>query len=89
MPSVLAGALTDANTVGRQAVPPHRLRTRGKTFLRSVGTVPTLRAVDGTSSGHGVSLLWWVAGGARLVSQEPFVWVTVAIELASGAADPG
>ena len=87
MPSVRADALTDANTVGRRAFPPRPLRIRGRRFLRSVGTLPLLPAADETSSEHGASSSRRVCGGRRLVSQEPFVGVTAAMEAVADASD--
>jgi hypothetical protein len=87
MPSVRTDALTDANTVGRPAFPPRPLRIRGRTFLRSVGTLPPLPAADETSSEHGASSSRRICGGVRLVSQEPFVGVAAAMEAVADASD--
>src|SRR4029077_12093864 len=87
MPSVRADALTDANTVGRRAFPPRPLRIRGRTFLRSVGTLPPLPAADETCSEHGASSSRRVCGGGRLVCQEPFVGVAAAMEAGADASD--
>ncbi len=87
MPSVRADALTDANTVGRPAFPRRPLRIRGRTFLRSVGTLPPLPAADETSSEHGASLSRRPSGGIRLFFQEPFVCVAAAIEAVADASD--
>ena len=80
-------ALTYANTVGRPAFPPRLSRIRGRKFLRSVGTLLPLHAAGETSSGHGVNPMPTVVGGVRLVSQEPFVCVAVAIEAVADASD--
>jgi len=87
MPSVRADALTDADTVGKPAFPRRPLRIRGRTFLRSVGTLPPLPAADETSSEHGASLSRRACGGVRLVSQEPCVGVAAAMEAVADASD--
>jgi len=87
MPLVLPDAPTDADTAGRPAFPPHPLRIRGRTFRRSVGTLPLLRAADETNSEHGASLSRRASGRVRLVCQEPFVSVAAAMEAVADASD--
>lgn len=87
MPSVRPDTLTDADTVGKPVFPLRPLRIRGRTFLRSAGTLPLLPAVDETSSGHGASPSPRLSGRIRLFFQEPFVCVAAAMEAVAAASD--
>jgi hypothetical protein len=84
---VQADALTGANRVGRPAFPPRPLHIRGRRFLRSVGTLLPLPAADETSNEHGVSSSLRICGGARLVSQEPFVGVVAVMEAVADTSE--
>lgn len=50
-----ADAPIDADMAGKPAFPLHLLRIRGRTFLRSMGTLPPLPAADETSNEQGAS----------------------------------
>jgi hypothetical protein len=80
-------ALTDADMAGRPAFRPRRLRILGRMFLRSVGILPLLPAVDETNTEHGSIQSRRVCGRYRLVSQEPFVCVAVATEAVADSSD--
>jgi len=87
MPSVRTDALTDADTAGKPAFPPHPLRIRGRTFRRSVGTLPPLPAGDETSSERGVTPKQRVCRRVQLGSQEPFVCIAGVTEAVADASD--
>lgn len=77
MLSARADAPTAADTEGTPAFHLHPLRTRGRMFRRSVGTLPQLRAGDETSNGHGATAWRRLCARAWLVDQETFVAVAV------------
>jgi hypothetical protein len=87
MTSVRLDAPTDANTAGTPASPPHPSRIRGRTFHRSVDTLPLLHAADEISSEHGASPWRRPFGKVRLVRQEAFVGVAAAMEAFADASD--
>jgi hypothetical protein len=58
---------TDADMAGKPAFPLHLLRIRGRTFLRSMGILPTLPATDETSNEQGANQSRRVCVRVRLV----------------------
>ena len=78
--SVWADAPSGADKVGRRAFPPHPLHILGRKFLRNADNAPPPHAADETGSEHGATPPRRVCRRARLEYQEPFVWVTSAME---------
>jgi hypothetical protein len=87
MPSAVPDAPTGADMEGKPSFHPRPLRIRGRTFLRSVGTVRPLPAEDETGSAHGANPWRRLCGRRRQVSQKPFVCVAAATDSVAAASD--